>query len=358
MALTVEWVREADQFAALADEWDALLPSDAHPFDLHCWYLSWWNAFGGSSELAVCTVRGDGELAAVFPLRREGGRLKGFVNSHSLMCRPLALGPEAMEMLLASVLSAGRGGLALGGLPGEDPSLAQIEAAVHAASMLALIEPAYASPFVDTRGDYQSWRKENKDRWKAPLEQKWRKMEREFSAEFTVAEPPREFQAELEMGLGLEASGWKGEAGTAIDSAPDSAAFYRSMARVFSERGELNFNWIILDDSAVSFDFCLRYRNRLYTLKSAYDENYRKLAPGLVLRLAEIKHCFEAGIDAVELLGDDIGWKTRFASGNRPHLNLSAYPSGPRGRLAYGYRTRVRPQMKAAYHRLRAKEAG
>lgn len=73
MALTVEWVREADQFAALADEWDALLPSDAHPFDLHCWYLSWWNAFGGSSELAVCTVRGDGELAAVFPLRREGG---------------------------------------------------------------------------------------------------------------------------------------------------------------------------------------------------------------------------------------------------------------------------------------------
>ena len=353
MSLTVEWVRDPEDFAALASEWDVLLPEDAHPFDLHCWYRTWWDAFGGSSELAVCTVRRDGNLAGAFPLRWEGRWLKGFVNSHSLMCRPLAVDRQAMEALVSAVARAGKRGLELGGLPKGDLGVGQLQTAIRAASMLPLVEPAYASPFVDTSGDYETWRKENKDRWKAPLERKWRKMDRDYKAEFTLVKAPSDLGSELDEGLRIEASGWKGEEGTAIEAGPESAAFYRSMARAFQERDELRFNWIVLDDTAVSFDFCLLYRNRLYTLKSGYDEDYRGLAPGLVLRLAVIKRCFEAGIDAHDLLGDEVGWKTRFSSGNRPHLNLRAYPSGPVGHLRYGYRNQVRPTLKTAYRRLR-----
>ncbi len=354
MPFDVEWIADLAGFVALAGEWDALLPADSHPFDLHSWYLAWWEAFGGSSRLAVCAVRREGHLVAVFPMRREGRGLRAFANYHAPMCRPLATDTEAMEALVRGVAEeAGPGGLELVGLPAGDPTVALLEAAARRAGMLPLLEPTYACPYIDTRGDYETWRKENKHRWKAPLERKWRKMERDHEAVFTMVEPPVDLDAEFDEGLRIEASGWKGEEGTAIDSAPDTAMYYRSLARIFHERGEVRLNWIHLDGVAVSFDFCLLYRRRLYTLKSGYDEDYRNLAPGLVLRLAVIKRCFETEVDTHDLLGDEIGWKTRFASGNRPHLDLRAYPRWPAGYLRYGYRSSLRPRLRTAYRRLR-----
>ena len=353
MAAVVEWIRNADSFAALESEWDALLPEDPHPFDLHCWYVAWWEAFGGDSQLSVCTVRRDGELVGALPLRRDGRRLRGLGNDHTPLTRPLAADGEALQKLAAAVAEAKPASLELLSLPDGDPTLTALERACLEGSMLPVVEPSHASPFVDTRGDYETWRKENKHRWKAPLERKWRKMEREFESDFTMIEAPKNLEAELSEGLRIEASGWKGEGGTAIESAPETAAFYRLMTKAFHERDELRFNWIVLDGKAVSFDMCLLYRNRLYTLKSGYDEDYRNLAPGFVLRLAVIKRCFEDGIDEHDLLGAEIGWKTRFASGNRPHVNLRAYRKSPFGYARRGYRHRLRPSLKTAYRRLR-----
>ncbi len=357
MLTAVEWVDDFGAFSALAAEWDALLPTDAHPFDLHCWYRCWWDTFGGDRELAVCTVRRDGRLVAAFPLLRERGVLKGFVNGHSLMTRPLAVDHAAMESLVEATQQGAKGGMELRGLPARDPGVAALEAAAGRASAMPLVAPAYASPFVDTRGDYESWREQNKHRWKAPLERKWRKMERDYEAELTLVEAPKDLDAEVAEGLRLEASGWKGEEGTAIESEPESAAFYREMARAFQERDELRFSWIVLDGIAVSFDFCLLHRNRLYTLKSGYDEDYRGLAPGLVHRLAIIKRCFELGIDEHDLLGDEVGWKTRFSAGNRPHVNLRTYPRSPAGLVRYGYKAKLRPRLKQVRDRVRARRS-
>ena len=343
---TVEWVGDPGGFTAMADEWDALLPADAHPFDLSYWYRCWWHAFGGGRELAVCTVRREGTLTGAFPMFREEGLLKGFINGHSLTTRPLAVDHVAMETLVAAIQDGAKRGMELRGVPARDPGLAALEAAVGRASAMPLVAPAFACPFVDTRGDYDSWRQENKHRWKAPLERKWRKMERDYEAEFTLVEAPRDLDAEVAEGLRIEASGWKGEEGTAIESSPESAVFYREMARAFQARDKLRFSWIVLDGTAISFDFCLLHRNRLYTLKSGYDEDYRGLAPGLVHRLAIIKRCFELGIDEHDLLGDEIGWKTRFSSGSRPHVNLRSYPRGPVGMAKYGYQAKLRPRLK------------
>ncbi len=353
MAEVVEWVRDASAFAALADEWDALLSEDAHPFDLHCWLTAWWTAFGDDSQLAVCILRRDGALAGALPLHLEGRHLCGFGNDHAPLTRPLAVDPEALQALSAAVVESKPGYFEMLAIPEADPGLAGLEDACRKGSMLPVRESSYASPFVDTHGDYETWRKENKHRWKAPLERKWRKMERDFEAEFTLVEGPKDLDTELAEGLRIEASGWKGKGGTAIESAADTASFYRLMTKAFHERDELRFNWILLDGKAVSFDMCLLYRNRLYTLKSGYDEDYRNLAPGLVHRLAIIKRCFELEIDEHDLLGDEIGWKTRFASGNRPHVNLRAYRKSPLGYARHGYRHHLRPSLKTAYRRLR-----
>ncbi len=346
---TVEWITDEARFAELASAWDALLPDDARPFDLHCWYWAWWRAFAGSGELAICTTwRGD-ELEGICPLIRRGNHLSALANSHSPVFRPLASNPAAMDELVAAVTQAARASLVLHSLPSEDPSVKALGEATARASMLRCLEPVHTSPIVETDGDFDAWRAASKPRWGAPLERFRRKMGRDHEARFEVLEQPRDLEAELDIGFAVEASGWKGRAGTAILSTPETEQFYRGLARAFHERGALLLTRIVLDDTVAAFDLCVLRNNRLYLLKTGYDERFSKLAPGLVLRLCTIERCFELGYEAHELLGEDSEWKLKFATTERRHLDLRAYRRTPLGGGRYAYRAMVRPRLKRAY---------
>jgi CelD/BcsL family acetyltransferase involved in cellulose biosynthesis len=357
VTLEVEWVESPQHFEELASEWDSALPEETRPFDLHCWYLAWWRAFGDDAELAICTVRRNGELAGTFPLLGGESGIRALANAHTPSFRPLACDQDAMEALVAATMERGRREVELISLPEGDPSLESLSAGARQASMLPLVEAAYASPLVETDGDFDAWRKQSKKRWGAPLERFRRKMGRDHEAQFEIVVPPTDLERELNEGFEVEASGWKGEAGTAITSNPQTEAFYREVARSFAERGELRFSRIRLDGRDAAFDLCVLHGSRLYLLKTGFDEDFRRLAPGLVMRLSIIEHCFEQGLRSHELLGTESEWKAKFATSKRPHVNLRAYRRNPIGLSRYTYRTVLRPRLKRVYRRLKDKEA-
>jgi hypothetical protein len=121
----------------------------------------------------------------------------------------------------------------------------------------------------------------------------------------TAGERPVGGTAFLDAGLSVEASGWKGRGHTAILSAPETAEFYRTVARAFAQRGELALSGLWLDDRLVAFDLALAHANRYRLLKTGYDESERSLAPGLILRRAVIERCFDLDFEAHEFLGPD-----------------------------------------------------
>lgn len=354
--MAVEWITDEGAFAALADEWDALLPADSTPFDLHCWYLSWWRAFGGSWKLAICTVRREGELVAAFPLGRDGRRFVALANPHSSVFRPLARDDDAMKELAVAAIGGQSVASSLTGFPKHDPCLASLHDGARGAGANLLVEPAHSSPIVATDGDFDAWRKQSKSRWGAPLERFRRKMGRDYEAELEIVVAPSDLEAELDDGFRVEASGWKGRAGTAIVSTPETEAFYRELGRELDRRDALRLSRIVLDERAVAFDFCVLHRNRLYLLKTGFDEDFRRLAPGLVMRLSVVERCFEQGLDAHELLGSESEWKNKFATTKRDHVTLRVYPHRPVSVARYGYRAALRPLLKRVYRRLRPQD--
>jgi CelD/BcsL family acetyltransferase involved in cellulose biosynthesis len=352
----VDWIEDADSFQGLAPEWESLAAAVASPtpFDLHCWYAAIWDSFyRGRNRLAVCTVRRDGQLVAVFPLLRRGSRLVSLANVHSCVYRPLVADDEAATALLDAVMRRRASGLELLGLPVADEWPRRIEVGARSERKAVRIEQSYSSPFIATVGDFAEWREANKKRWKAPLEKKRRKMSRDHQAKFAIVEAPVDLDAELEDGLRIEASGWKGENGTAVLSTPQTAAFYRSAARAFHARDEFRLSRIALDGATVAFDFGLLHGGRLYSLKVGYDERFRSLAPALVMRLSMIERCFDLELRTHELLGDDAPWKSQFSSGTRPHVGFFAFDHGLAGAGLYAYRARMRPLLRRAYRKVR-----
>ncbi len=356
MPLAVDWIDDPDEFRALAPDWDELLPADSQPFDLHCWYSAWWDAFGGVARLAVCTVRRDGDLVAACALSTEGASLGALANSHSGTFRPLAKDEEAMRALTAAIAKYGAPVIELEGLPAGDASIGMLEAGAGEASRKVLVEPSYVSPVVETDGDFDAWRKQSKARWGAPLERFRRKMGRDHEARFEIVEAPRDLEAELDDGFRVEGSGWKGEAGTAILSTPETELFYRRLAESFYRRDGLRFSRIVLDGETVAFDFCLLHRDRLYLQKTGFDERFRRLAPGLVMRLSVIEHCFETSLTAHELLGSASEWKLKFANAERSHVTFRGYRRSPSGLARHTYRRSVRPALRSLYRRVRPRQ--
>lgn len=349
MSEAVEWIGDRDRLRAVAEPWDRLAASEGTPFSRNAWFSCWWDAFGAPRELRVCALWRGNELAAALPLYRDGRRLKGLANVHSPLFRPLADDAAALGVVIGEALDTGLE-LELFGLPAGDAGTVELTRAAEQRRRTQLVENQHLSPIVETSGSLEDYLGERRSSFRE-IARRRRKMTREHAASFKLIERPVDLADELERGLRLEQSGWKGERHTAILSDAATARFYRALAHDLDSRGELVFSSLELDGALAAFDLAIRHSGRYWLLKTAYDESWSRLAPGMALRLSVVETCFELGLDAHEFLGEEMEYKRRFSNSERGHVGFRSYPRRLRPALRYAYRARARPLIKRAYLR-------
>jgi hypothetical protein len=264
---------------------------------------------------------------------------------------PIARDRVALATISHAVVDAATD-LEISALPVDGAELLCLLEASRIAGRRCLIEPQYVSPTTDTTGDFATYRGHRKGHWRE-IERRGRKLGREYDVDLQLIRRPADLDGEFEEGLRLEASGWKGAAGTAILCSPEMVGFYRAIARSYHERGELRLSQLRAEGRLIAFDLALLSAGRYFLVKTAYDESLRGFSPGLILRRAVIERCFELGLEAHEFLGTDMPWKRLFSTGEREHCVYRGYSRRPLSTGRYSYRRRVRPVIKRAYHFVR-----
>ncbi|HYE36636.1 GNAT family N-acetyltransferase [Methylocaldum sp.] len=103
---------------------------------------------------------------------------------------------------------------------------------------------------------------------------------------YTSASKRPELDMAYEAFLDVEASGWKGQKGsaTAIKIDKRLESFYRLLMERYSGSGGCEIHIMWLDKKPISVEFSLITDDTLYTLKIGYDENYSSCSPGHLLR--------------------------------------------------------------------------
>ncbi|MGI9099104.1 MAG: GNAT family N-acetyltransferase [Solirubrobacteraceae bacterium] len=341
---TIEWVTDGERFAALHDGWEALTAGDASPFGTHAWFHCWWRAFGAGSRLRICAAWRADELAAVLALHERGGLLASMTNYHSPQFRAPARDARALRAVVEAAHVTGAAALALHAVPASDPLLGAVGAVSSRRRRPMVVEGVHVSPIVDTTGDRAAYVRTHASRRRTQRN----KLRREHAAEFVFDGALGDLDADLDRAFAIEAAGWKGRAGTAIVSAPETEAFYRAVAHAHRARGELRLAWLYLDGRPAAVDLLLQRHGRLYLLKTGHDEAFASLGAGGVLQLEIIEHCFEQGLQACELLGDEEPWKRRLATDRREHVRLWSYRRRPAGLARYAARRAVVPLVRRA----------
>jgi CelD/BcsL family acetyltransferase involved in cellulose biosynthesis len=284
----------------------------------------------------------------VLPLCARNGRLEAMANEESCVVRPLARDAEALRLLAEAAARERYDLLEIRRLPEGDEAIAALAAAARAAGRLSLVEPDITSPIVETTGTLDAYRAATRSKWHKNLRRLHRKLVRDHDAQLQLVQLPADLDSELTEGFEVESSGWKRAAGSAVLSRPENEAYYRSLGRRFHDRGELRLSTISVGGRMIAWDFGILRANRLYSPKSGYLEEFKQLAPGLVLELATIERCFELSIEAHELLGADDQYKLRFSNDERRHRYFRAYPQRPLPAARYLWRRFVPRERRTA----------
>jgi CelD/BcsL family acetyltransferase involved in cellulose biosynthesis len=88
--------------------------------------------------------------------------------------------------------------------------------------------------------------------------------------------------------LALEAAGWKGEAGSALASVPDTAALFEAALAGAAAAGRLERLALRLDGRAIAMLANFITAPGAYSYKTAFDEAYARFSPGMLLQLENL----------------------------------------------------------------------
>jgi len=330
---------------ATAPAWEELAERvHATPFLRPGWVTAWWNAFGkGRLELRCERRPQDERLCALLPVQRERGTLASPTNWHSPEFGLLAESAEDARRLVASVLADRPRRLSLAFLAPEQAALAKSEALARGYRVIQ--RTLQRSPHVPIDGDWEAYRRRLSKGLRDDLKRSRRLLSARGRVSFEVSTGAG-LDALLEQGFEVEASGWKGERGTAIRDRPAERRFYTEVARWAAARGWLRLAFLRLDGRALAFDFCLEHAGVHYLIKTGYDPACRELGPGKLLREEMLARAFREGLRSYELLGDAEPWKLRWASATRPRELVQVFRPTPLGLLDWSLFRHGRPLAK------------
>jgi CelD/BcsL family acetyltransferase involved in cellulose biosynthesis len=338
---------------ALAPEWAALCAEAAlPPLFGPVWIRAHVIAYERQQDLLLLAARGSAGLAAVLPLVRARGRLRGLptrflraaANQNTvrfdISLRPGAEGEAALQALWRHVAArrdwdclllpqTPRGGAAEGWA-----ALAARAGYLTGrwnSKQVPIIHLQSPAPGAPPAGMEQTSRD-----FRASL--RWSRRRLEDMGPLTLERELHPGAAGLEAFYALEAAGWKGHAadGNAVLRKGSAARrFFAELAAAGGAAGQFALHRLRLDGRDVAMSLGLFHEHAYYLIKTTYDEHYSRYSPGHLLTEGLVQECAAAGRSRFDFCGEAYAYEGRWTRERLPHAFLYIFPPTLRGRLLY-----------------------
>ncbi len=290
------------------EAWDALVAASAAPHPHFSRHVIEAHRAAGllPAALRYVTVREGGRLVALLPYRTArdlsglGGRiLRPFLSPYVTATAPLiADGPDRAAHALALVagLEAAAGGSAWRWplLPTGEGAVPEMLAAMRARGWAIGTVAGFDRPVMDRRADHAAFLADHPDRARfKDLRRRARRLAEAGTVTHACATAGADLARLVTSFLDLERAGWKGRAGTAMACRPESAALARALFTAAPGPVGVRADALTLDGRPVAVSLALVHGGTATLLKTAYDEDLRSHAPGLLLEAEIVRACHE-----------------------------------------------------------------
>jgi CelD/BcsL family acetyltransferase involved in cellulose biosynthesis len=296
-AFRVEW-RTLPALAALADQWRMLAERAIEPnvFYEPAFALNAAPVFGANAgALLVWTKMG--RLVGLFPVRRErwrggpGAASVGWAHPYAPLGTPLVDREEADAVIEAwldhlAADPAAPGLLLLPLVPEHGPFATALNAVLarghRRSAAFSCHQRALLAPGVDRAGYLE---RAVPTRKRKELRRQRRRLEEIAALRFTTATSPADIGSALQDFLVLEASGWKGIAGTAAVNDTETRHFIETTVTALAAEGKARIDRMALNGRAIAAAITLTSGGTAWCWKIAYSEAFSRSSPGVQLAL-------------------------------------------------------------------------
>jgi CelD/BcsL family acetyltransferase involved in cellulose biosynthesis len=345
----------------LANRWRQLCDETrSAPFHRPEFIASYVRAFEPESEVVVLTATAGDRLVAVLPMLRKkcwfGGiplmKLTGAANVHSSrfdIVRSADAAGEASIPAMWSLLKRMPGWqlLELPYFP-ENGRCAELLAQAGEDGYRTWMYTAQDSPILRMQSDASgglTWLGSTSRHFRHELRRYARVLEAETGAKPKLTRRNYPDPTVLQEFLDLEAAGWKGKEGSAIQCDPETRSFYDQIARHGSDGGYFCLHSLEVNGVMAAGAFSLTTRDCFFPMKIAFKESLRRGGPGHLLLNSILEECAEHGIPELFFGGAKDHYKDLWTQETLPHLNGIVFAPDVRAQLAYQIRTRVFPSL-------------
>lgn len=339
-------------FESIASEWEELAARSGSPFLTAAWLASWWRALGPEGELALVLRAEDGTLLAGSCFVETRRALRPAVNVHTNDWGIVALDAAARLRFWTELAALPHGAVALKPLLADGGTTSPPREALRTAGYSLVEEELEPSPWLELPGSLDDLLAERSRNFRSQVGRRRRGLQREGRLALRVVGGGPTLERDLDAFFTLENSGWKGRAGTAIAADPALARLYGGFAEEASRDGWLRLYMLELDGRLIAADYGCVFAGCGYLIKTAFDEDLERMAPGVVLRAEVLRASIEEGLAGYDFLGGPDGYKLRWADRLRDRVALYAFRGAGTAPL-YAWRRWLRPSLKSARDRVR-----
>ena len=302
------WARPANlAIVDLAAEWDDLVARAAEPNPFHeRWFVAASLAhLGGDRDVRLVEVRRGERLIGLLPLTVEQGYarlpvrfVQNWYHDHAFLGTPLVADGEerafwdaALDLLDKAAWAPGflhLRGIAEGG-------------AVHRAlGGGAIVHRRRRAMLKSQLGPDAYLEKAVRGKKRKELRRQRNRLAELGTLAFRHLASHEELSMWCDEYLALERKGWKGRAGTGLSVEQAGEAFFRSAAAGAWSAGRLQFLRLDLDGRAIAMLANFLAPPGAFSFKTAFDEDYARFSPGVLLQIENLRILDDPAIDWVD----------------------------------------------------------
>lgn len=306
--LTVRHFRGRQGLEAIRGEWKALIGamSSKRYFHLHEYHMSYMDSVEDDPEAVVFTVvYRQGTPVAILPVVLRTERL------YRIPLRVMRLYPDTSHLEgLTDCVVAENSGLSLSVMLqalreyGLSWHMFYVRKIMEHSCLRALLQTERRVKTIQEAAGWNDFlTKDQLDRIQYELiskgkkesNKKLRQLQRLGSTEIKRVQDPEAMADAFETFLRLEASGWKGSQGTAIGINEKKESFYSRIIQNLSGIGCAEIDLLQVAGHSIAGILGFTVDGTFYTPKIAYDEDYVRYSPGIVLAEQVFKGLSERG---------------------------------------------------------------
>jgi len=326
-------LRNADEVAVLGDAWTQLTTDFDSPMLTHEWVMAALEHLATTQSVTVVCVFDGEELVAAAPL---AGPLRPFARlglvgqeEHAEPGGFIFRDPEALGRLIDGVATLRRP-MILRGIASDSPV---VDGLRRLARSRVVTRAHRTCPTLELSRHVDGVKALLSASLRSDLRRARRRAESLGAVDFEMHAPTSAAALEplWREVLRVESAGWKGRSGTALRHHNTLGPFFAGYAGRALRHKELRIGLLTIDGRAVAAVVATERHDRLWLLKTGYDEALASASPGMLALQETVAYSWDRGLRSLEFLGDSAPWTRRWTRSERPFVVVKTYPHTPLG---------------------------